>query len=160
MEWYRRLRNMLYHEGNGLTVEARVVHAYAAVAGVLIDRLYGMAEQSDGEGPDLLRDDETYQFLSRWSQLEQILGSAAVEAGIVDDETPPAERAARAIDKLVPVTSLGDVMPLYQALRHLRSMVAHGRASVSTATMNELSALEDLLKRDLPFTEQHWWAGG
>jgi hypothetical protein len=41
LEWYHRLRNQLYHEGNGLTVEKDKVVVYARLAKVLFATLFG-----------------------------------------------------------------------------------------------------------------------
>jgi hypothetical protein len=39
IEWYHRLRNELYHQGNGLTVERQKVEVYAELASVLFKNL-------------------------------------------------------------------------------------------------------------------------
>jgi hypothetical protein len=41
IEWYHRLRNELYHQGNGLTVERNKVEIYAELANVLFNNLFG-----------------------------------------------------------------------------------------------------------------------
>jgi hypothetical protein len=41
IEWYHRLRNELYHQGNGLTVEREKVVAYAEIAKELFRQLFG-----------------------------------------------------------------------------------------------------------------------
>jgi hypothetical protein len=41
IEWYHRLRNQLYHLGNGLTVERQKVVAYAEIARGLFRQLFG-----------------------------------------------------------------------------------------------------------------------
>lgn len=40
IEWYHRLRNQLYHQGNGLTVERDKVEIYAELANVLFANLF------------------------------------------------------------------------------------------------------------------------
>lgn len=42
IEWYHRLRNQLYHQGNGLTVERDKVEVYAELANVLFANLFGI----------------------------------------------------------------------------------------------------------------------
>lgn len=42
IEYYHRLRNTLYHEGNGLTVETEKVEIYCALAKVLFKNLFGI----------------------------------------------------------------------------------------------------------------------
>src|SRR5438309_790743 len=41
VEWYHRLRNQLYHQGNGLTVEREKVRIYAELAKLLFKNLFG-----------------------------------------------------------------------------------------------------------------------
>jgi hypothetical protein len=41
IEWYHRLRNQLYHQGNGLTVERDKVEIYAELANTLFENLFG-----------------------------------------------------------------------------------------------------------------------
>jgi hypothetical protein len=40
IEWYHRLRNQLYHQGNGLTVEKGKVEAYGQLAAALFENLF------------------------------------------------------------------------------------------------------------------------
>ena len=48
MEWYHRLRNELYHQGNGLTVEREKVLAYAEIGKGLFRQLFGHGISSAG----------------------------------------------------------------------------------------------------------------
>jgi len=41
IEWYHRIRNQLYHEGNGITVEREKVEIYGELANVLFNNLFG-----------------------------------------------------------------------------------------------------------------------
>ena len=41
IEWYHRLRNQLYHQGNGLTVELEKAKVYAELARILFKNLFG-----------------------------------------------------------------------------------------------------------------------
>ncbi len=40
IEWFHRLRNQLYHQGNGLTVEREKVEIYAELARLLFQSLF------------------------------------------------------------------------------------------------------------------------
>ncbi len=40
IEWYHRIRNALYHEGNGITVELKKVEEYACIAKKLFKNLF------------------------------------------------------------------------------------------------------------------------
>jgi hypothetical protein len=72
IEWYHRLRNQLYHEGNGLTVEREKVRVYAELAKVLFRNLFGNEiEVEDDSKADTLGD-----FIRAWSELESALMKA------------------------------------------------------------------------------------
>jgi hypothetical protein len=43
IEWFHRLRNQLYHEGNGLTVERKKVEIYAELASAFFQSLFGVS---------------------------------------------------------------------------------------------------------------------
>ena len=69
IEWYHRLRNQLYHQGNGLTVEREKVEVYAGLAKVLFEQLFGHELEVKGsDDAELLG-----RFLRSWVGLEQVL---------------------------------------------------------------------------------------
>ncbi|HEY6763979.1 MAG TPA: hypothetical protein VI386_04345, partial [Candidatus Sulfotelmatobacter sp.] len=41
VEWYHRLRNQLYHSGNGITVERSRVEGYFQIGSLLFENLFG-----------------------------------------------------------------------------------------------------------------------
>ncbi len=70
IEFYHRLRNQLYHHGNGLTVEREKVQVYGELARILFRALFGY-EVSPAARP---KKDLVASFLSQWAAIE----SAAV----------------------------------------------------------------------------------
>ncbi|NHQ94291.1 hypothetical protein [Janthinobacterium lividum] len=71
IEWYHRLRNQLYHQGNGLTVERDKIEIYAEVANVLFLNLFGSRlVERISEQPDLLG-----PFIEAWVKLERGLAA-------------------------------------------------------------------------------------
>ena len=58
IEWYHRLRNQLYHQGNGLTVERDKVEVYAQLANTLFENLFGskLIEKVTPSSSELLGD--------------------------------------------------------------------------------------------------------
>jgi hypothetical protein len=71
IEWYHRVRNELYHEGNGLTVERAKVEAYAELAKLLFSNLFGFdlnMEERQGSDPFLA-------FMGAWGRLEEAAGA-------------------------------------------------------------------------------------
>jgi hypothetical protein len=73
IEWYHRLRNELYHQGNGLTVERNKVVVYAELAQALFERLFGFAlEVRKPHSADLLGD-----FIALWAKAERFIVARA-----------------------------------------------------------------------------------
>ena len=66
IEWYHRLRNELYHQGNGLTVERDKVEIYAEISNFLFKNLFGeeLVPHATPE-TELLG-----EFISAWVSLE------------------------------------------------------------------------------------------
>lgn len=64
IEWYHRLRNQLYHEGNGLTVERDKVRVYAELAKVLFKNLFGYEIEVEDDS------NRIGDFIRAWSELE------------------------------------------------------------------------------------------
>jgi hypothetical protein len=67
IEWYHRLRNQLYHQGNGLTVERAKVEVYGQLAVALFESLFGIR-------PPLSITNKSYllaEFISEWANFER-----------------------------------------------------------------------------------------
>lgn len=73
IEWYHRLRNQLYHQGNGLTVERDKVEVYAELANLLFQNLFGfrLVEAESNEAQLLGR------FMEAWIDLEKVIMNKA-----------------------------------------------------------------------------------
>jgi len=118
IEWYHRLRNQLYHQGSGLTVEREKVEVYASVATLLFKNLFGV-EIGAPRTPDT---DRIGRFLAAWVQIERALQDAAapeLRGGLVllfplhvGQQLPPIVDNPAAISEL-------------NRLRELRNEVVH-----------------------------------
>jgi hypothetical protein len=67
IEWYHRLRNDLYHNGNGITVDSDKVDSYLQLAKVLFESLFG-EKISEGAKP---KPDSIGDFIILWAKLEK-----------------------------------------------------------------------------------------
>jgi hypothetical protein len=69
IEWFHRLRNQLYHDGNGITVEKEKVETYAAIAKILFENLFGIKL----EEPKKQSTVHNYvgEFINLWATLER-----------------------------------------------------------------------------------------
>jgi hypothetical protein len=73
VEWYHRLRNQLYHQGNGLTVEKEKVQVYSELARLLFKNLFDVDIQvSRSKTHEMLA-----SFLSEWVELERTIARLA-----------------------------------------------------------------------------------
>ena len=118
IEWYHRLRNQLYHQGSGLTVEREKVEVYASVAKVLFKNLFGLELQA----PPTPDTDRIGRFLTAWVEIERVLQASALRQG----------RPVRALS--FPLETEGSLLPALREpsavaelnqLRHVRNTVVH-----------------------------------
>lgn len=120
IEWYHRLRNQLYHQGNGLTVERKKVEIYAELAKILFSNLFGTTRSTETPSPFGVLP----QLLTAWYALERGVIAAAsedLEPGRPVSNLPEAIRQLKNAGRL----SVNDVHDLHE-LRKLRNLVAHG----------------------------------
>lgn len=68
IEVYHRLRNKLYHEGHGITVEPKYVDSYLQIAKVLLDNLLGLELEKDKSNPP---SSSLGALVSKWASLVQ-----------------------------------------------------------------------------------------
>jgi uncharacterized protein YutE (UPF0331/DUF86 family) len=75
IEWYHRIRNTLYHDGNGVTVDKEKVDSYLQIARILFDNLFDERVSSDGGidprtalGEIILRASQLEHYLSTLHQ--------------------------------------------------------------------------------------------
>ncbi len=74
IEWYHRVRNELYHQGNGLTVERDKVEVYAELARVLFQNLFGCQLAVE----ESVQTDKLGVYMSNWVTIEQLLKRLAL----------------------------------------------------------------------------------
>ena len=138
IDWYHRLRNELYHQGNGLTVERNKVIVYAEIAQLLFRRLFGFDIEVDKPSSTEL----VGSFVTAWSNLYQLLESLA--------KIKFPGRDFRGTNAIVPeLTAEGlldrQTVERIRVLRRVRNNIVHGN-------MKELN--EDLVRRVRDITEE------
>jgi type IV secretory pathway VirB4 component len=72
IEWYHRLRNELYHQGNGLTVERQKVETYATIAKILFKNLFGF-DLFDKRNLKNALELDLEQYLELWGKFELMI---------------------------------------------------------------------------------------
>lgn len=70
IEWFHRLRNQLYHDGNGVTVEKSKVEMYAEVAKILFENLFGIIFTEDKSS---IHTGLMGEFIQKWADVERNL---------------------------------------------------------------------------------------
>jgi hypothetical protein len=118
IEWYHRLRNQLYHQGSGLTVEREKVEVYAEIARLLFENLFGL-ELAVTPTPIQGR---IGRFLAAWVQVERLLQHYLARGGASywtlafplqsSADVPPSLRASNSLAQL-------------NQLREVRNHVVH-----------------------------------
>ena len=117
IEWFHRLRNELYHQGNGLTVELAKVEAYSELAEKLFESLFGVKLQL----PSSESGERLGQFLSAWIRIERaVAGQNALRIGRVNEH-------ANELLMKDPYSQPEDLAELSK-LRTLRNRLVHGDA--------------------------------
>ena len=69
IEWFHRLRNQLYHDGNGITVEKEKVETYAEIAKILFGNLFGIEIEETGN--ETLHHSLVGEFIKEWANFEK-----------------------------------------------------------------------------------------
>lgn len=132
IEWFHRLRNQLYHDGNGITVEKEKVETYAEIAKILFENLFGI--QVEESGDETLHHNLTGEFIKIWADVEK-LSYSHTESHI----KLPLERLKILADKGELSNSQTKRL---DELRKFRNNLVHG---MSLPTKIELkSAVEDI----------------
>lgn len=140
VEWYHRLRNELYHQGNGLTVERQKVDVYAELAKLLFKNLFGADVEVEEDQPM----ERLGAFMAAWQQLEAAIVALAPK---VQGMKP---LFARATVELLEQSG-GDIVLVkeYDGLRKFRNELVHGqleRASVTHEIINRVEKLTTQIK--------------
>lgn len=123
IEWYHRLRNQLYHQGNGLTVERDKVEVYAELANVLFANLFGIRlVEPEDDGTALLGN-----FMLAWVNLEKSLTTAGdlLMSSAMRNRPVMIFEIARVLQGQG-ILSNSEIEEI-QAIRKIRNEVVHGK---------------------------------
>lgn len=137
IEWYHRLRNELYHQGFGLTVEREKVEVYAEFAQVLYRCLFGVELTRDSS----VEADRLGEFMRLWHRLEeqvaayyQVLDAPANQGG-----------ALRTLQGSMLLSSVEK--DRLSEFRQIRNGIVHGQpGSKKLLTERRLRRLAELLE--------------
>jgi hypothetical protein len=139
LEWFHKLRNSVYHDGNGITVEDKQAHAFAQIAARLITQLFGEDESAyePAEELDRARHDRTYQFIQRWAEVTELLGQNLEEPeqltlvdGLPVQEALPVGRRLSKTQRVA-----------FEHLRQRRNLIIHGKTEPADSDFLQMKAL-------------------
>lgn len=119
IEWFHRLRNELYHQGNGLTVDRNIIDVYAEIANLLFLNLFGfkLIEDKDDK-TDLLG-----KFMNSWIQFEKM----AKNMSFVLDDDEKIRMPLDAIRFLYKNKIISDSeLEILDSIRRTRNEIVHG----------------------------------
>jgi hypothetical protein len=140
IEWFHRLRNQLYHEGNGITVERSKVEAYLQLGRAIFENLFQEPLRLDS---GTATQTKTGEFLALWNDAQ-----AALRALL-----PPKEpgqlayyRKAEYIERLSP-----ELRHEYEELSSFRNELVHSLAPPDaeriSAMLEKLQPVRAALRR-------------
>ncbi len=131
IEWYHRLRNQLYHSGNGITVERPRVEAYFQVASALFENLFDVRIEVDESNAINTR---TGEFLRLWAALDHGLRA----------QLPPKEGLAYYWKREYLEGVSPEAAHLWESLKQFRINLVH---SLDVPSAEELDGRIDDLRR-------------
>jgi hypothetical protein len=155
IEWYHRVRNELYHEGHGLTVELEKVKVYSELAKALFRNLFGVDLNVKEDASSALLG----EFLSEWVKVEKNLKGLFLKwCGHESIKDNPHTIYIGAREMLL--TAAGhisrDVGREIDSLRTIRNRVIHGEGEIAELLTSQIiervrtlnSQLNTLLKEE------------
>jgi hypothetical protein len=143
IEWYHRLRNELYHQGNGLTVERDKVEVYAELANLLFENLFGfrLVPPSD-DSTKLLG-----EFIAAWIGFERVL--APLQSGAARVRAPLDTIRALRQGKLLSETEFEEIDLLRRARNEIIHGVAEHKATLNPNMVDRLRKLTGIIQERL-----------
>ena len=137
IEHYHRIRNILYHNGTGLSVDEEYLLAYKGIAEILIQNLFGITPTRPESTPSL------EALIHDWNSIDKLFKSTLDDAGFTS--TYKWEEAFEA-----GLLKLDDVRALTE-LRMARDRLVHSDAvdpeDIAFWAKRSASVLEDLERR-------------
>lgn len=151
IEWFHRLRNQLYHQGNGLTVDRDKVEVYSELAKLLFESLFDTVLSFEAEDQHQLLG----EFLASWVTFERVIAEVSLQhidrlSTLGGRPRPP----MMAINELI---RQGVFKPKeakeIEDLRGLRNQVVHGivdhKTSVNKPAIKRLQDITEKLQVSL-----------
>jgi uncharacterized protein YutE (UPF0331/DUF86 family) len=139
IEWYHRLRNQLYHSGNGITVDRSKVEGYVQLSLTLFENLFGYKIEADTSSALKTK---TGQFLYEWNIFQNELRKVL---------PPKKDELAwhwktNFLEKIKPEAS-----SMYASLSMFRNEIIHGLSEIDSKDVDRhlliLTELKKIIKK-------------
>jgi len=142
LEWYHRIRNTIYHQGSGITIERQKIENYADIAKTLFQNLFETPVGIPETRPTLVG-----EFINKWATLEREVYTIAKLYGISEEKIhQPLQKILYMLESLGIISK--DIIRQINEFRIFRNRLVHG---LETYTAEEvrfyLDELERLLKK-------------
>jgi hypothetical protein len=136
VEWYHRLRNQLYHNGNGLTIDKSKVEAYFEIAKVLYESLFGekLSDQQNISYTTALG-----LFMAKWTSFENELRT----------KLPPKDGLAYHWKRDFLNTIESGLVPIFNEIMNFRNEVVHGFKTPSTDEFKDIVSKIEYLNQKI-----------
>jgi len=137
IEHYHRIRNKLYHDGTGLSVDRRYLDAYRQIAAVLLNNLFGVKTEPKGLEASL------ENLILLFNEVEKLVRKKFEDSGIDTGKTFKWEMAMRE-----GMLDMEDINQLTE-LRMIRNTQVHSTVESIDTKRIELgvSLAENLIKK-------------
>jgi hypothetical protein len=132
IEWYHRLRNELYHQGNGLTVERDKVEIYAELANRLFKNLFG-EELVPHATPET---EQLGEFINAWVALEAGLRAWASRHSLTGRDHPSILNNMKFLQD-AGILERAQIAELNH-IRQVRNEIIHGQVDFKQVLTKEL----------------------
>jgi len=151
IEWYHRLRNQLYHQGNGLTVEKDKVEIYAELANILFANLFGFRLVEPEEDSTVILGN----FIQAWVDFEKTLADAASRLKVDTRGRPVMSLQVVQVLAYEGLVSRAEVEEINQ-IRKIRNEVVHGVTSYKDTLQPEMAKRLTSITNELQNRLQSW----
>ena len=143
IEHYHRIRNILYHNGTGLSVDEEYLLAYRGIAEVLVQNLFGITPTKRESSPSL----ET--LIHSWNRIDKLVRTALEHAGFTSTYKWE-EAVAAGVLKSADVNTLTELRMARNRLVHSDTIDAEEIAFWARKSSKVLKDLEQRLSGDRP----------
>lgn len=134
IEWYHRLRNQLYHSGNGITVELSKVETYLSLAKILYESLFESALDIKASSPI---EKKLGIFLGKWGMFDKEFRK----------QLPPKDGPALYWKREYLETISAEAAELWMELNQFRNFAVHTLEDVTEKEFDEaMPKLDKLMK--------------